>query len=279
MSVTLQTGENRIDFWADGERFTSYRYGGSVSGFSALNAAGGRPVTQQQEEAGVSVWLEHRNVNGFTFGLEPLPGTTQEHERGRIVTAEITARRGSQSVGFQHICLWLAPDRTCLLTETRTVRVALGPGEGRILDISVQFLAPDLAAVRLEPTPRSFLFLRPSVSLWPSGGGQLRNSQDDYGVVALDGHSAEWCACVGVVESDTVGFVVLDHPANVSHPPLWGAQEDGLLSVSPLRTHPLEIPPGREVTFQYRILVHRGYVASGWATARLAEFIRPSRTF
>jgi hypothetical protein len=100
----------------------------------------------------------------------------------------------------------------------------------------------------------------------------MRNSEGDYGVEAIHTRSASWCASMGVVQGETVGIAVLDHPHNPWYPSTWVASEEGLLSPgpSPWRTTPLE--PGRSLSLRYRLIVHRGYVEAGWAQARLQEW-------
>lgn len=270
MRVALQTGQGRFDFLVRGERFTSYRYGNeeAIPGFSVLNAPGRRPVTQEIAPGGLSLSLVHGNIEGVAFG------TGQEGASGRIVSVEMTARRGSQTVGFQQQCAWIAPDGRRLLTEARTARIHPGPGEARILDLSFRLGAPEEQAVSFGRTEEAFLTVRAASSLFPSGGGQARNSEGAYDAEAIHGCSAAWVACVGVVQAETVGFAFLDHPDNPWHPPPWIAREDGTLSPSPFAWREMQLAAGRALFLRYRLIVHRGYVDQGWADARLAEYVQ-----
>lgn len=276
MSVALRTGANRIDLWVRGERFATYRYGESASGLSDLFAAGYRAVTRGGETDGLSLGVCHGSVSGVAFGLFDAPETDggAAGTIARIVSEEIMGRRGSQSVGLQQTCAWLNAEGRRLLTDRRTLRAFPGFGEGRVLDLTLDLIAPDDAPARLERNDAPFLWMRVASSLWPTGGGQLRNSRGEYDLEAIQGQGADWCACVGVVERETVGFALLDHPGNFGHPAPWIARADGLLSPAPFLAHALELAPCRRVTFRYRLHVYRGYVDAGWATARLAEFAR-----
>jgi hypothetical protein len=274
MNVALQTGQEHLDLFVRGQRFTSYRHRGlRVPGFCALNAPDGRAVTRAAGPEDVTLWLAHGSVNGVEFRPDTDSGADAA-EAGRIVSTELTARRGSFSVGFQQRCAWIAPDGRCLLTDTRTARVLPGPGDGRILDITVHLHAPEEMPVTLGRTEAALLTVRAAAPLFPAGGGQLRSSAGDYGVEAVHGRSAAWCACVGVVRGETVGFAFLDHPANPWHPPPWVAREDGTLSPSPFAWRSLELPPRGALALRYRLLVHRGYVDQGWASERLAQFAK-----
>lgn len=270
MLVALQTGQGRLDFLIRGERFTSYRYGDeeAVPGFSALHAPGCRAVTREAEAGGLSLCLVHGNVEGVAFG------TGGEGKQGQIVTIEMTARRGAQTVGFQQKCAWIAPDGRHLLTDARTARVHPGPGESRILDLSFRLSAPFEQSVTFGRTEEAFLRVRAASSLFSSGGGQARNSEGAYDADAIHGRSAAWVACVGVVHTETVGFAFLDHPDNPWHPPPWVARADGTLSPSPFAWREMELAAGRAIFLRYRLIAHRGYVDEGWADARLAEYAR-----
>jgi hypothetical protein len=281
--TTLATGPQSIDFMGRGERFTSYLYGGDIPGFSALHTPEGRAVTQADSTHGLSVWLQHGNVNGVAFGIEdpPLPhsGESDAHtsrQQGRIVSREIMARRGSQSVGFRHTCDWRTADGRCLLTDVRTVRISPGPSEGQILDFTFVLQAPEDTSVTLGRTEQAFLCVRATATLCPIGGGQIRNSTGEYGVQAIHGRKAAWCSCVGVVQGETVGFVLMDHPETPWHPTTWIVRTDGLISPSPFAWHEAILAPDRSIAFRYRLLTHRGYVDQGWVEARMAEFAATS---
>jgi hypothetical protein len=116
------------------------------------------------------------------------------------------------------------------------------------------------------------LTLRAALSLFPIGGGQMRNSSGDYGPQEADGKPSRWCGCVGVVQGVTVGFVLLDHPGNPGPPPRWRVTPEGRLSLLPFAQETAWLAPGESHTRRCRLLVHQGYVEAGWADARLEEF-------
>jgi hypothetical protein len=217
----------------------------------------------------VGLWLAHGSVNGVAFGLSHAETSARD---GRIVSAEFLARRGSQSVGFQQECAWIGPDGGTWLRDVRTARVQPGPCAGSLLDLTITLIAPDDRSVELEMVEAPFLAIRAARALFPAGGGTFRNSLGDYEVEAIHGRSAAWCGCIGVVQGETLGFVLLDHPQNLYSPTPWLAQENGLFSPSPFLRHPVEIAPSASLTFRYRLQTHRGYVDQGWATERLAEY-------
>jgi hypothetical protein len=267
--VALQTVEERIDLLVRGERFATYRHANNdLLGFSALYAPGERRVTHPAE-TGPALWLAHGNVNGVAFGVP-----TSDGPSGKIVLREIVARRGSQTVGFQRECDWRGPDDALLLTEVSTVRALPGPGMGGILDLDIRLRAPDDRHITFGRTEHSLLMLRVASALCAEGIGQMRNSRGDYGPDAIHGREAAWCACVGVVQGATVGIAFLAHPSNPYSPSPWNCRRDGTLSPSPFAWREEQLPPGRTLRLRYRLHVYQGYVETGWADARLAEFAR-----
>lgn len=272
MDATLQTGAGTLDFVVRRERFAVYDYGeGRTPGFSALLAPGRRRLSP---ESGPAMWAAHADVAGVSFG--PTPSDPEDRPCGRVVSARMTARRGSQSVGFEHSCDWIGPDGRCLMRDTRLVRVTPGPSEGVILDVTLHLFAPAETPVRLGKSDSGLLHLRAASALVPSGGGQIRNSLGEYGFEKIDGRSAAWCACVGVVDEKTAGFVLMDHPENPWFPSPWIARPDGTLSPSPFPWRSVEIAPHTPLTLRYRLMTYVGYVDSGWADARLNDWASAS---
>jgi hypothetical protein len=270
MEPTLTTAPGRIDIHVGGERFASYEADGDVPGFVSLSALGTRPITQPDRAVGRALWIGHRNVNGLDF----LPGGAGDGPRGRIVSGDLLVRRGTLSVGFQHECHWLAPDGECILRDMRTARAASGPSSGALLDITVVLIAMPGGSVALGPAGDSLICLRAANALQPAYGGQIRNSEDQFGPEAIHGRQASWCMCTGVVGGETVGLAFLDHPENPWHPPPWVCREDGVISPSPFAWRTVEIAAGERLALRYRIVVHSGYVEPSWVHARLADWVR-----
>ena len=271
MGVTLQTKENRLDFLVQGERFATYQYGAErVPGFTCLMAPGERRITELEPRSGMGLWLAHGNVNGVAFGREEENASLQE--QGRIVSTDLMVRRGTFSAGFQQTCAWLDSEKRCHLTDVRTIRMQPGPGTGRTLDWTITLQAPKERAVLFGRTEAAFLQMQVASSLRPSGGGQLRNSLGEYGAETMNGRSAAWCAGVGVVAGETVGFAFLEHPTNPWYPTPWRTTSEGLLSPSPFVWRQESLAPRETLTLRYRLLIHQGYVEMGWATERLQEF-------
>ncbi len=272
MSPHLTTAPGQIHFRIGDARVASYRTEGGAPGFSALFAAGLRAVTDTGSAAGQGVWIAHGNVNSAAFGAAS-PGFSDggRSDGGRIETRELVVRRGSQSVGFRHTCDWVAAGER-VLTETRTVRLTSGPSAGALLDIDLVLTPSGESSVTLGRSAFGLLCARIAAPLLPDAGGQVRNSNDEFGPDAINGRQAAWCACNGVVDGETVGVAILDHPTNPWHPSPWVCTEGGLLSPSPFpwRTHELTLQA--PLRLRYRLVVHSGYVEAGWVHQRLRDW-------
>jgi hypothetical protein len=272
MNPRLTTTPGGFDVHLRGERFASYKREGPAPGFTALYAGGLRPVTQPHPAVDRAVWVAHGNVNGVAFGPEPPP----DRPAGRIVTVDSVARRGNQSVGFRHETAWQPPDGEPLLREVRTVRIAPGPAGGALVDVTLALSSLTDTAVTLGQTEDTLLCVRIAAPLTPSGGGQLRNSNDDFGPGEIHGRQAAWCACNGVVQGETVGLAFLEHPNNPWYPSPWICREDGTLSPSVFGWRTEELAPAATLRLRYRLVIHSGYVEAGWVRARLVDWLRES---
>jgi len=270
-SVALQTGPMGVEFLVRGERTAAYLPHAPIPGFATLAVADGRNMLKADEVTGAGLWVAHGSVNGVAFGMTYAESS---ENAGRIVSTEFVARRGSQSVGFRQECAWIGPGGSVWLRDVRTVRVHPGSSAGSLIDLTIMLVAPDTEEAILDAVEAPFLAIRAARPLFPGGGGQFRNSLGEYEVEAVNGRSAAWCGCVGVVQGETVGFVVLDHPHNPFSPTPWLASEEGLFSPSPFLRHRIALAPAESLSFRYRLQTHRGYVDQGWANARLAEFAR-----
>jgi hypothetical protein len=268
MSAILRTAPDRLDFFVRNALFATYLPDG-LPGFWAIYATDNRALARAESAESRIFYLAHGNVNGVSFGVstneDALPS-------GQIISRDLMARRGSQSVGFQQICDWIAPHNQIFLTETRTIRVQAGPAEGAVLDWTSVLQASETLAVNFGVTEDAFLLLRPVSALTSHFGGQMRNSLGDYGAEAMHGRAASWCGGIGVIAGQTVGFVLLDHPENPWHPVPWLTCANGLISPSPFAWRNFTLTAGRQLLLRYRLLVHSGYVDQGWADKRLAAF-------
>ena len=112
--------------------------------------------------------------------------------------------------------------------------------------------------------------------------GHIVNSE---GVLdgATWGKRAAWCDYHAPLGGRTVGLAIFDHPSNPVHPTWWHVRDYGLFAANPFGVHDFEkrdpgagnltIPPGKSVTFKYRIYIHEGDEHQAGVAARYQEYI------
>jgi hypothetical protein len=265
----LETRPESVEFFVREERVVRYLPGGQNPGLSTLRTSERRAVMHSHFEDSVALWIGYADLGGWEFGEDTVdaPGVTRSQG--------VIARRGSHSVGLQHSCDRYTPDGQLLLREVRTLRVQAGPADGTSLELQLELRAPADRTVTLKRSDRGLLRMR-LASAFLSSSGTIRNSAGDYGV-DVDRRSAAWCGCVGVVQAETIGLVILDHPTNPAHPPAWNLDASGVLEINPHAWQDTVIAAGASIEFRYRLLTHAGYVEQGWADRRLQEFASPLR--
>lgn len=251
-ALSLQALDRRLRFFVHGHLAAEYRYDAVPPEWTSLNAPERRTVLAA---------LQHSRSLPIR-----IPHTVRE--------TETLVRRGAYSLGFQQKFLWHSPEQGDLLTETCIARVAPGPCDGFLLDLTLLMHAQESTTLSFGPdAPALFTALLPS-SLLPDGGGQIRNCEGLYGIELLNERATAWIGATGVVHGETAGIVWLDHPDNPCHPPPWRLNAQGQIAPCPFLKRSLSLPPFATLRWRYRILIHRGYVEQGWASDRLQEFAR-----
>ncbi|HLH81289.1 MAG TPA: DUF6807 family protein [Chthonomonas sp.] len=267
--VTLIARPGRVEFWIYGGLFAVYRTSSvAPCGFTAVYAKDRRPVLKPNE-AGIVLGIARENVDGFDF----TPSSNSAYPKGAIVPLSTMARRGPCSVGLRQDSLWITPVGEPIIAETRIFRALPGPGPSRILDIFLHLRPCAGREIVFGNAPHDLLqlyiaepFLRET--------GLARNSRGAIGIEQIHRRSAAWCGFVGVIQKETVGFALMDHPQNPFFPTDWNLSADGTLSPSPLLWSGFAQNLAKAISLRYRLIVHDGYVDFGWTGARLQDFAK-----
>ncbi len=266
----LETVPNGLVIVVRGERVAHYETGTSpgfrsISVSERLLTSGGNSNLSGQS-------ISHGNISGVRFGSSVV--RTDDAAAGRILTNCLTARRGSQSVGFLHDMYWQDPAGNTLLEVGLVVRASASSSQGTAIDLSIRFSAGEQEEVELGLTRDSLLHLGLNRCLFPGGGGHIRNGLGDFDEHTMNGRRSPWFGCVGVIGGETVGLAFIDHPDNPTHPPTWRVGNSGSVSLSPFETCSITLMSNESVTLRFRLQTHCGYVDDGWTSARAAEFAR-----
>jgi hypothetical protein len=112
----------------------------------------------------------------------------------------------------------------------------------------------------------------------PPPTGHIVDSQGREGEKQVWGKRADWADFSGVVDGESLGIAIFDHPSNPRHPTWWHARSYGLFAANIFGLHDFEndkskdgsltLAPGETLRFRYRVVIHPGDV-QGAHVARL----------
>lgn len=225
-----------------------------------------------------SLWFTHGDVNGIDFwGESP--------QAGRIVHRKFDALENGPVYGrIVAVNDWVTRDGKKVCEDRREIRV-YNALSCRMMDIEVTVRATD-SPVRFGDTKEGTFGIRVASWMDADKGGEILNSRGDRGAEAW-GKQADWCDYFGKIGNDMVGIAVLEHPSSFRHPTYWHVRTYGLFAANPFGLRDFRkdktldgsytIPPGGEITFRYRIVIHKGDAdKAGIASAYLAYAEQPT---
>src|SRR5579862_9278672 len=123
--LALETVPDGLEIAVRGQRVARYT-SGTAPGFSSIRVAG-RSLTHALDTVGLGLSISHGNICGIRFGSINEGG---DGASGTICTTGLTARRGSQSVGFRHDMDWQDPTGATLVNVALVARVTPTPSMG-----------------------------------------------------------------------------------------------------------------------------------------------------
>ena len=231
--LKLLVGDGRLDFVTDSEGFTSYLKNGEPSGFTPLNAPGDRPVMTALEGSDTALCLLSPSTKG----------------------GELTARRGSLSVGFRRKLL-IYREGVPICRQYQEASLSVLNTHCRCLDIKINLAAITRAKVTLKPQEMGSILFRITRQLLAPGGGELVHSP-----------LADWMAARGVVDAQTIELAVLVHGSN--HPGFRFVLNGDRVNLTQTLPLPLSLAG---ITLGYRFLVRLGYSGTDWFAERHKEY-------
>lgn len=159
-----------------------------------------------------------------------------------------------------------AGDDRVALTERRKIEITAPDPQGEFyFDWTAEFIAGD-EAVELDRTP-------PKERSWGGYAGLSvrfakelteRQATCPSGQVEFgpgDRHRSRSTAMdySGIIDQQTVGMAMLDHPDNPRHPTPWYVIRSpvmGFFNAALLHDEPFQLQPGEPLTLRYRLIVH-----------------------
>ncbi len=213
-------------------------------------------------------WHEPKTGGNWPIELRPI------EEIDHQALKKVTHMTGGNVFGVIEMEIdWIAAGGRKDFTEVRTYRIFAG-GEGhRIIDQKNVFKFTEGDTMFANTKEGGICALRIATSMdekehdGKGGDGRMTNANGQVGHGDVWGKAAAWCDYVGPVDGQTIGIAVFDAPTNFRHPTRWHIRDYGLYTANPFGagnfTNGKEdgtavFKKGKSVTFDYRILIHKG---------------------
>jgi hypothetical protein len=237
----------------------------------------------------VGNWLNYGNVNGYDFWGNGSEGKRSEKggEIRHLNVENLSGGNGEASMVTR--ASWMDPAGKEVLTE-RTEYHFIASGTVRIVDRIATLTNPGTEPVNFKDTKEGMFGIRvarqlelpsneeltltdaqgnPTTVKKMSNEGVTGNYRSSEGITGEKVWStrAKWMNLYGNIGNEKISLVICDHPDNISYPTYWHARGYGLFSANPLGAKDFtqgkeevnySLPPGRSLTFRYRIIVSSG---------------------
>jgi hypothetical protein len=289
--ITVERSQNGAAVKIDGQLFTEYILrSGTKPILWPIIGPTGKPMTRDfpmRKRAGEkndhphqrSLWFSHGNVNGIDFW-------TEQGKVGTIKHLEFTKMAGGRPAVIATRNAWLAPDGRRVCEDQRVLRFD-SDGDARWIDFDITLKATDGEVVFGDTKEGAFgLRVAGSLSVDAKRGGRIVNSLGQANAAAW-GQSAAWVDYHGSIDGQTLGIAVFNHPGSSRYPTYWHVRTYGLFAANPFGLHDfsggkkangaLLLPPGKSVTFRYRVLLHRGDELEGKVAERFSAYSEEAR--
>ena len=291
-SVRITELTNRLRIEIGGKLFTEYYFKDVPRPFCyPLIGPGEVPLTRnfpmktvagedQDHPHHRSLWFTHGSVNGVDFWSE-------SPKAGKIVHDKFLLTKASgQEAVIKSRNKWIDVNGVLVCEDERTLRIHHKKDSPRVVDFEITLFAlkekelvfgdtkEGSMAVRVAESMRAFRGKEPNngrIALSTGiidDGESTRLAREEKREAATWGKRAAWCDYSGPVDGKIVGIAIFDHPKNPRHPTWWHVRDYGLFAANPFGVHDFEkkpkgegdlvIPPGKSVTFRYRLVLHEG---------------------
>jgi len=205
-----------------------------------------------------SLWFTHDLVNGNRHWMKD-PIVHQE-----FLKAECDGKTATL-VTKNH---WLDPKNNAVICSDIRTLVFGVIGESRFIDFDLKLTA-EQEKVTIGDTKEGTFGIRVPTSLDVDAkkGGVILNAHGDKNDAAW-GKRADWVDYSGLIDGETAGIAVLNHPKSFRYPTWWHVRTYGLFAANPFGIKDFEpslkqdgtvtLKKGESLSFYYRVILHKG---------------------
>jgi len=223
------------------------------------------------------LWVAHGDVNGSDLWGEG-------EGSGRIVHREFARKlAGPVYAEFTALNDWRSAEGDVLCTEERTLRVMRLGDDSRLVDLTVRLRATRGAITLGDTKEAGLCAVRVASSM--ERRSVIESSAGGLGEGECWGRPAHWVDVSGRAGGRHRGVAILDHPENPAHPTRWHVRGYGLFAANPFglsdyksgheRDGAMTVAEDDELTFRYRVVLHKGGADSGRVRERWVDLASP----
>ena len=295
IKVTPVPAKQKIDITIGGEIFTSLLYADSLKkpALYPIYTAKQNMVTRgwplmprHMDRTDYShqfgLWFNYGSVNGVDYWNNAAHVDTTKRPYGYIRFQKIlNISNGEGKASLTILSKWFNPGDKAVLEET-SVFVFRVEHSVRIIDRYITLKA--LTNVAFNDNKNGMYGFRAATELGQPAttlestmlvDNAIKSKKDS---IPLTGHftnsegvegeavfakRAKWMKLTGVVNSEPVTVVMMDHPQNVNYPSFWLARSTGLMAINPFGAEiftngkekaNFNLPKGKQASFKFRFL-------------------------
>lgn len=205
-----------------------------------------------------SVWISHKDVNGFDFWRDSGPIAGQIVHQPVKDGLEYVDGPGASSM--LSVNAWNDPQgRTLMVDRRRATVTPCADGSWR-LTIDLQLEAPKdgEGKVTLGKTPFGLIGVRMAKTIGvKDGGGRILNSEGQRNETEAFRKPARWVDYSGPITGQhTGGITLMDHPQNPGHPTPYHVRDDGWMGISLTLNEAITITRDKPLRLRYGLWIH-----------------------
>ncbi len=281
--IACTEGDGRAEIGLRGSPLMVFRYGRDYPKpvINPILTPGG--VNMLREPMPAYGEGEHPWQRGLTLMQGAVNGVDCWNERsetgfGRTEQDRLDIRKGALSVTLASDNTWYEGDRP-LMTDHRSYRLFDTPRDVAVLDIALTLKASHGAVTLGDTKEAGFLCIRVNPSMNANADGSMRNSYGATDEAGCWSKAAHWMDYTGPVGNEVAGFAIFDHPDNFRYPTTWHVRGYGLFAPNCWMFKPDHVlAEGAEMTFRWRVVIHRGDTESADITNRFLDYVDGPRS-